>query len=82
MEWIIFPKDKTRNADPRNRTLDPQIQSLTLYRLSQQAPPTAEAGAFDPSAKQPNSQGRSHYVHLIFSSQTSANKYSKLCRDQ
>ena len=32
--WIIFPKDKTRSTDAGNRTLDPQIQSPTLYRLS------------------------------------------------
>ena len=35
---IIFPKDKTRSTDAGNRTLDPQIQSPMLYRLSQQAP--------------------------------------------
>ena len=35
---IITPKDKTRFTDAGNRTLDPQTQSLTLYRLSQQAP--------------------------------------------
>ena len=34
--WSIFPKDKTHSADAGNRTVDPQIQSMTLYRLSQQ----------------------------------------------
>ena len=35
---IIFPKDKTRSTDAGNWTLDPLIQSLTLYRLCQRAP--------------------------------------------
>ena len=35
---IIIPKDKIRNIDAENRNLDPQIQSPTLYRLSQRAP--------------------------------------------
>ena len=35
----IFPKDKTRSTDAGNRTLDPKIQRLTLYKLSQQANP-------------------------------------------
>ena len=38
MELTIFPKDKTCSKDVVNWTLDPQIQSLTLYRLSQRAP--------------------------------------------
>ena len=38
LRLIIFPKDKTCSTDTGNRTLDPQIQSSTLYRLSQQAP--------------------------------------------
>ena len=30
----FFPMGKTRSVDARNQTLDPQIQSLTLYLLS------------------------------------------------
>ena len=36
--FITSPKDKTRSTDAGNRTLDPKIQSPTLYRLSQQDP--------------------------------------------
>ena len=38
MKVNIFPKDKTSRTDAGNRTLDPHIQSPTLYQLSQQAP--------------------------------------------
>ena len=34
----VFSKVKTRSADAGNRTLDPQIQSPTLYWLSQRSP--------------------------------------------